>query len=180
MTRRAAIDLPDSDDARAAVDKYEEFHRFEPHDLQWAPATFRIPSIMYRCGSSLWVAYRSNKIDPATLRRPRGTVDYIHDHDAGVVTYVAHPLDQDAEGVEVPRRYQDVESVTRLGDCLGFSFKGPDGEEEATTRRPMPELYTVPDGRCLLVIERRRQGRPVVAAMMWGGALGVFARGIDG
>jgi hypothetical protein len=47
---------------------------------------------------------------------------------------------------------------------------------EAEGRAPLPDLCCTPDGKCLLVV----QGKRKVLAMMWGGALGVFARGIDG
>ena len=170
----------DAEDRDAAIAKYNEFHRFDPRRLEWAPPHFVIPARMYRAGKALWVTYRSDKVDPSTLRRPRKPVDYIHEHDAGVITYVSEPLDADAEGVDVPSWAREVDALAKLGECLGFRFEGPDGEEEAQTRAPRPELYTIPSGRCLLVIEGRRGHRPSVAAMMWGGALGVFARGIDG
>jgi len=40
----------------------------------------------------------------------------------------------------------------------------------------LPELYTIPAGTALLVVEDKRH----VAAIIWGGALGVECRGIVG
>lgn len=167
----------DDERARDAIDKYVEFHRLDPKEVGELPSSFRIPERMYRAGPAKWVTYESTKVDPETLRKPRRPVSYIHEHNAGVVTYLAEPTDVDRSGVAVPRAFRDVPALARLGFCLGFCFTGDDGEpQEAKATRPYPDLYTVPDGKCLLVIQSRRD----VLAMMWGGGLGVFARGIDG
>lgn len=165
------------DQAADAVEKYVEFHRYEPKKIGEFSRSFSIPQRLYRAGSAKWVTYQSGKVDPETLRKPRAPVNYIHEHDAGVVTYLTHPSDVDGDGTDVPRKFRDVAALTRLGFCLGFCFEDPDGVRcEAQGQRPLPDLYTTPDGRCLLVI----QSRSKVLAMMWGGGLGVFARGIDG
>lgn len=164
------------DGAAEAIAKYKEFHRYDPKKVGWFPASFRIPERVYLAGRAVNVRYRSRKVDPETLRRPRNPVDYIHDHDAGVTCYVTEG-DIGAAEVDVPRIFVETKSLTRLGYCLGFCFEAPDGERcEAEGRAPLPDLYTTPDGKCLLVI----QSRKTVLAMMWGGALGVFGRGIDG
>lgn len=171
MTRRRY-----SPDVEAAVAKYREFHRYDPRKIGSFPGSFAIPQRMYLAGSSVDVLYRSGKVDPETLRKPARPINYIHDHDAGVKTYLAERID-DADYVDVPQRFRDVPALTRLGHCLGFAFEDPRGEvQEVEGRAPLPDLYTTPDGRCLLVI----QSRKTVLAMMWGGGLGVFARGIDG
>lgn len=171
--RRAAY----PEQAERAVAKYVEFHRYDPKLVGEFPPSFVIPKRMYRAGRALWVTYQSGKVDPESLRKPTRPVNYIHEHDAGVTTYVTKPVDSDAEGVDVPDRIRRVEALTRLGFCLGFCFEDGNGEKcEAEGRRPLPDLYTTPDGKCLLVIQSRKQ----VLAMMWGGGLGVFARGIDG
>ncbi len=167
------------DRAGEATAKYKEFHRYDPKEVGEFPASFRIPDRVYRAGTAKHVLYRSGKVDPETLRRPRQPVDYIHEHDAGVACYVPRRQDapDEAVPVDVPRRFIDVEALTRLGYCLGFAFECPDGEVcEGEGRSPYPDLYCTPDGKCLLVI----QDRKTVLAMMWGGALGVFGRGIDG
>lgn len=171
---RAKRDLSDHPDAEQAIRKYQEFHRYEPRKIGRFPDGFAIPERLYRGGRSVSVMYRSGKVDPETLQKPRHPINYIHDHDAGVVTYVKEPM---GEAVAVPAKFREVSALTRLGYCLGFVFEDADGRLlEAEGQAPLPDLYTTPDGRCLLVI----QGRKTVIAMMWGGGLGVFARGIDG
>lgn len=168
----------DNEDLDAALLKYEEFHRYE-HKRIIVGRGFEFPRTMYRAGQALWVTYRSSKVDPETLRKPRHPVDYIHEHDAGVYTYLASSKDADGPAVEVPAKFCDVTALTRLGINLGFAYKMPDGfkqEVKATRAGGYPELYTTPDGHCLLVIEARTK----VIAMMWGGGLGVYPRGIDG
>lgn len=160
-----------------AVAKYKEFHRYDPKTVGEFPASFRIPERMHLAGPAVNVRYRSAKVDPETLRRPRRPVDYIHDHDAGVMCYVTCQERIGGVAVDVPRTFVEVDALTRLGYCLGFCFESPDGERcEAEGTAPLPDLYATPDGKCLLVI----QGRKTVLAMMWGGALGVHGRGIDG
>lgn len=162
--------------AQQAVSKYREFHRLDPRQVGEFPSSFVIPGKVYRAGNALWVTYRSGKVDPETLQRPRRPVSYIHEHDAGVITHLVRPY-EDSDVVEVPQEFRDVEALTRLGHCLGFSFLDASGKKVETEGcDPLPDLYTTPDGRCLIVIQSRRQ----VLAMMWGGGLGVFARGIDG
>lgn len=170
-------------EAKDAVEKYREFHRYDPKSVGSFPRSFVIPTHMYLAGTSKWVTYESTKVDPESLRKPRNPVSYIHEHDAGVTTYLAYSdaiLERSPNAqlkhVVVPEKFCDVPALTRLGFCLGFCFDGPDGKAEAEATAPYPDLYTVPDGRCLLVIQSRRE----VLAMMWGGGLGVFARGIDG
>ncbi|HMG13473.1 MAG TPA: hypothetical protein VK571_09865 [Gemmatimonadaceae bacterium] len=171
MTRKT----PDA--ARAAIDKYVEFHRYEPKKVGAFPASFRIPAQMQIAGRAKWVTYSSNKTDPETLKKPRNAISYIHEHDVGVNTYLPCSPSDDGAVVDVPARFIDVEALTRLGVCLGFCFEDASGDKcEAEGSMPMPDLYTTPDGKCLLVI----QSRSKVLAMMWGGGLGVFARGIDG
>lgn len=163
--------------AQAAVDKYVEFHRYEPKKVGSFPAAFRIPEQMHLAGRAKWVTYSSAKVDPETLKKPRNAINYIHEHDAGVKTYLPSSTDADGDAVDVPDRFIDVPALTRLGVCLGFCFEDVNGGKcEAESTSPMPDLYTTPDGKCLLVI----QSRSKVLAMMWGGGLGVFARGIDG
>lgn len=162
--------------AEEAIEKYREFHRYDPKKIIVGEG-FTIPATMYRAGAAKWVTYQSTKVDPATLRKPSRPVNYIHEHDAGVVTYLARAADAGGAAVDVPQRFRGVPALTRLGYCLGFCFEDADGElRETKGSRPLPDLYTTPDGKCLLVIQSRR----TVLAMEWGGGLGVFARGIDG
>lgn len=164
--------------AEQAIAKYKEFHRYDPRQIGEFCASFRIPETVYRAGPAKFVTYRSGKVDPETLKRPNKPVNYIHEHEAGVVCYLPNAQDAEGDEVDVPREFIDVPALTRLGYCLGFCFEDEeDGERcEVEGRDPLPDLYTTPDGKCLLVI----QSRKTVLAMMWGGALGVYARGIDG
>ncbi len=169
-------DSYDQDDRlRDAVAKYKEFHRLDPKKVGEFPDGFKIPKTLYRVGAAKWVTYRSQKVDPETLKKPRRPIDYIHEHDAGVETYIADPQ-LGISAVDVPERFRKTPALVRLGECLGFAFSYDGKTQEAEGRAPLPDLYTVPDGTCLLVIQSRRD----VIAMMWGGGLGVFSRGIDG
>ncbi len=180
--RQAARHNPGVDPAEqeAAVAKYKEFHRQDPVKIGEFGGNFAIPKHVYRAGKCLWTTYRSTKVDPSTLRKPRKPVNYIHEHDAGVMLYVVDAGELDAETplerVAVPREFQQVEVLTRLGHNLGYKFVLEGNDLEAEAVEPLPELYCTPDGKCLLVVQSKR----TVIAMMWGGALGVFARGIDG
>ena len=158
-----------------AIDKYREFHRYDPKDVGLMPS-LRVPTRLHKAGNASWVIYRSRKTDPETLQKPRAPIDYIHEHDAGVHLYVPEgQLDTD-----VPGKFRDPDmAYVKLGELLGFAYVDPAISKdviEAEGTKPLPELYCTPDGHALLVIQSKR----TVLAMMWGGALGVFARGIDG
>jgi len=159
---------PYQEDVDAAVDKFKEFHRYDPKKLQEV-AGLEIPRRVKKLGGCKYVLYRSSKVDPATMKKPRKPVDYIHEHDAGVIAYTA----SGASDTDVPADFYETTAIVYLGKCLGFAVK--DGPEAEATE-PLPDLCCTPDGKCLLVVQHRKK----VLAMMWGGALGVFARGIDG
>lgn len=171
----AGLELGDTsgDDEHRAIAKYEQFHRLPPTKIGAFASGFTIPRTVHLGGKGKWVTYRSSKVDPATLKKPKRPVDYIHEFDAGVKIYLTHG---DGERVDVPDEYRDVEALTRLGLNLGFCFVDDDGEVEAVSEAPMPELYAIPSGHCLLVVQSKKK----VLAMMWGGGLCVEARGIDG
>lgn len=156
------------EDVDAAVSKYAEFHRFDPKKLEEI-ADLKIPTKVKKLGAARDVLYRSAKVDPATLRKPKRAVDYVHEFAAGVVAYAA-----DGSGdSEVPPSFAKVTAVVFLGKCLGFALR--DGTE-AEGVAPLPDLCCTPDGKCLFVIQDKKK----VLHLFWGGALGVFARGIDG
>lgn len=158
-----------ADEVDAAQDKYAEFHRYDPKRLTEL-GDLEIPHRVRALGPCAHVLYRSGKVDPATLKKPSRAVDYIHEHDAGVDAYAC-----DGHGdTDVPEEFQHVQAIVKLGKCLGFALR--DGTEAHGTT-PLPDLACTPDGKCLLVIDVEDEQ---VLAMIWGGALGVFARGIDG
>lgn len=161
-------DLRDPEDLDDAIAKYEEFHRYGPKKV--FPIAVTIPTRMRELGDAKHVLYRSGKVDPDTLKKPKKPVNYIHEHDAGVSVYVPDgKLDTD-----VPEEFTKVTSLTFLGKCLGFALK--DGTEAEGTD-PLPDLCCTPDGHCLLVVQRDTRK---VLAMMWGGGLQVLPEGIDG
>lgn len=166
-----------SDEDEAAVEKYLEFHRYDAKHLD--TVDIQIPEIVYKGGKGGWVTYRSRKVDPSTLVRPKRPVDYIHEFDAGVNIY-RPDAGEGRERTTVPDEFRHVGALVKLGMCLGFEYKNAGGVTEAQTSRPLPELACCINARgeskCLYVIQDRRR----VIALIWGGALGVFARGIDG
>lgn len=161
---------PTPDLKHAAVQKYEEFWRRPPTKIRDFPASFRIPETVECLGTGVHVLYESTKVDPSTLKRPRGPVAYIHTHDAGVKVYVP------GGDVEVPTFIGGAQALVELGQCLGFRYKDTDGTHDAEGTYPLPDLCCTVDGRALLVVQSRRK----VLALIWGGGLGVEARGIVG
>lgn len=155
------------EDRDEAVEKYKEFHRYDPKRVE--EIQLSIPLRVRKLGAAAHVLYRSAKVDPSTLRKPSNPVDYIHEHDAGVEVYAC----DGAADTDVPNEFRQIGAIVKLGKCLGFALK--DGAEAEATE-PMPDLCCTPDGTCLLIV----QGKDKVLYMIWGGALGVFARGIDG
>lgn len=158
---------------KRAIQMYETFHSYEPRRIGRFPRAFSIPDEVTLAGDALYVLYRSGKVDPATGRKPSKPVDYIHKHDAGVKIY--RPDLEAGRPRAVPQWILRNEALVLLGDCLGFAYRDRSGEEiEAQPDGAYPELYTVPNGKALLVIEGKRS----VVAMLWGGKLGVESRGI--
>jgi hypothetical protein len=159
---------------KAARNLYEAFHRHPPRKIGEFAPSFVIPHRVFKQGKAIDVLYRSNKVDPETLKTPRRPVDYIHEHDPGVFTYLA---EGDGTSVATPHWVRDADALVLLGKCLGFKFTGPDGElVEAQGKNPLPELYATTNGKALLVIDDKCS----LIAVMWGGELGVEPRGIVG
>ena len=158
---------------RKAIKLYEDFHKFGPREIGEFKPSFYIPEEAVYVGNGVDVMYRSDKLDPLTLA-DEGHIDYIHEHKPGVKVY---RVDARADGPvrKVPKRIHGVTSLVFLGKCLGFTYDDHHGDEvEAQVANPLPELYATPDGRALLVIERKQR----VVALIWGGKLNVEPRGI--
>ncbi len=154
-----------------AIKKYVDFHQHEPRRIGDFHASLVIPARAVCVGPALDVLYRSDKLNPET-GEDEGWIDYIHEHDKGVHIYLG-----DGEGPEraVPQFIRAAKELTWLGDCLGLRYRDHEGHDaEMKGTRPLPELYTTPNGRALLVI----QGKRKLLAMVWGGRLGVEPRGI--
>ncbi len=161
-------------EVKKAVAIYEGFHRFAPRKLGEFHASFKIPSRVNPQGRAVDVLYRSDKTDPETLKKPRAPLDYIHEHDSkGVVLYLPRGP---GETIDTPDWIRDAKALSRLGDCLGFKFERDGKIVEGKGKKPLPELYTTANGKCLIVV----QGKRDVLALVWGGKLDVEPRGIVG
>jgi hypothetical protein len=155
-----------------AIKKYLDFHQLDPRDIGNFPKAFKIPKEICLAGKAVSISYRSDKLNPAT-GADEGTIDYIHHHKDGVKLY---RTDLRKTPRKVPKRICEAKWLVLIGDCLEFVYADEDGEVEAKARRPYPELYTIPSGKALLVVEGKRR----VSALIWGGKLDVERRGIVG
>lgn len=156
-----------------AIKLFEDFHSFEAREVGAFPSRFRIPREAHYAGDGNYVLYRSDKLNPTT-GIDEGTIDYIHEHNDGVKIY---RTDANFSGPvrRVPKWIHETKSLVLLGTCLGFGYVDADGYDvEAEPTGKKPELYTVPSGKALLVVQDKRR----VLALIWGGKLGVEARGI--
>lgn len=147
---------------------FKEFHQFNPKNVGQFSSAFSIPARVTHVGEGAYVLYRSDKWE-------KKFNEYIHEHESGVkVCLVA---DGDGPSIAVPSWLRSAKTLVRLGDCLGFAYTDREGTTiEAKTHRPLPELYAIPSGRALLVVE----GKKKLHALMWGGYIDVTARGIVG
>lgn len=162
------------DERDRAIAIYEGFHRFAPHEVGEFHGSFKIPSRVNRQGPAVDVLYRSDKVDPETLKKPRKPIDYIHEHDSkGVHTYLPRGP---GEVVEVPDWIRNATALSKLGVCLGFKFKRDGKVVEGKGKRPYPELYCTANGKALIIVQDKRD----VIAIVWGGKLDVEPRGIVG
>lgn len=162
-----------------ASDKFREFHRKEPHRFGAFADELEIPMEARCLGKAKHVLYRSSKKDPETGRPVPAPINYIHEHDAGVHVYVPTDAEVDVgtDDIEpVPDFMLETNELVLLGTSLGFMFVGDDGEHEVEATKPMPELYCTPCGRALVIVQDKRE----ILALIWGGGLGVEARGIVG
>lgn len=159
-----------------AIRMYEGFHQHEPKRIGSFHKDLAIPESAVLVGNAVNVLYRSDKLNPES-GKDEGWIDYIHDHSHGVKVYRtdAHARRGDRHGEVVPHWLRSADELVWLGHCLGFAYKDDDGHKvEAKGKRPLPELYTIPSGKALLVVQSKRH----LLAMIWGGKLGVEPRGI--
>lgn len=149
----------------SGVKKYMEFHKLEPKKVGTF-AALKIPKWAYLGGEAIDISYYSTKwADPAS---------YIHTHEAGVTVYFVY--ENVGPAIEVPLFIKEAEVLVKLGDCLEFSYKTPEGEFIlAETDKPRPTLYCTPCGKALIVVD----GNDIIT-ITWGGFLDVEGRGIVG
>lgn len=154
-----------------AITKYRQFHQHEPRRTGSFTSSLAIPETALCIGAAKNVLYRSDKLNPETLE-DEGWIDYIHKHDAGVKIYVCGraPANVDGEICRIPQWIQNQRDLVWLGDCIGFEATGYKAKGAGT----LPELYTTPSGKALLVIQSKR----TLLALIFGGRLGVEPRGI--
>jgi hypothetical protein len=160
---------------KAAVKKYVEFHQFEPRSIGEFGHGFSVPREAFKVGTGKYVLYRSDKLNPTT-GEDEGFIDYIHEHKPGVSVYRTDAPD-DGPLRRVPKYICETSQLVLLGECLGFAYEDEEGQEiVAEPGKSFVQLYTIPSGKALLVIE----GQSRVCALIWGGKLGVEPRGIVG
>lgn len=163
-----------TDEVEQAVAIYEGFHRYSPRKIGEFHPSFKLPSRVNKQGPAVDVLYRSGKVDPETLKKPRKPLDYIHEHDSkGVTLYLPRGP---GPTIETPAWIRNATALSRLGLCLGFKFKRDGQVVEAKAKAPLPELYTTANGKALVVVQDKRD----VLAIVWGGKLDVEPRGIVG
>lgn len=173
--RRGVKKNPGSPSSRA-IDKFVEFHDFEPRETGTIPG-LKIPSSVKMAGDAAHVMYRSDK-----WHKGRSD-DYIHEHDRGVK--VGRTGNCKGALRAVPTEIQRVTTLVRIGRCLGVAYTDNDGNVVEMRPDGSVQLYCSPNGRALFVVDgvRVRNGRaafdrPRLEMILWGGRLGVEDRGI--
>ena len=159
-----------------AIKMYEGFHQHEPEKIGSFHRDLVIPERAVHAGKAIYVLYRSDKLNPEN-GKDEGWIDYIHEHSHGVYAYRTDAqARRSGEAEPVPHWLRNATELVWLGDCQGFAYKDDEtGKKvEAKAKRPLPELYTIPSGKALLVIQSKRY----LLALFWGGRLGVEPRGI--
>lgn len=156
---------PEPPDLSRGVKKFLEFQDLDPSDIGTFAPSLKIPAEINLAGKATSISYRSKKWrDPA---------DYIHRHKDGVRVGLTF---EQGRKVKVPAFIRNAKTLVKLGEMLEVTWEDPnDGEEYSIEgKRPLPELYCIPSGKALIVIEGKRK----LLAIIWGGKLDVEDRGI--
>lgn len=156
-----------------AVRMFRDFHKFEPTAIGEFNKGFSIPAQCRLGGDAVHVLYRSDKLNPVT-EIDEGVIDYIHEHGSDVKVYRCD-AGFSGERKRVPKFIREAKALVHLGEFLGFRYVDEDGYTvNAEPTAPNPDLYTIPSGKALLVVQRKKR----VLALIWGGSMGVEPRGI--
>jgi hypothetical protein len=152
-------------DLSSGVKKYLEFHALEAKDV--GPLQLRaLPERIYYAGKMKQTLYASAKWG-------NGTHSYYHDHEAHVKVYVPQRTAGTTARV-IPWRIAKVTTFVKLGRAIGLVYTDAATDEDMELGGPGIELYCIPSGKALLLIQEKR----TLVAMIWGGKLAVEARGI--
>jgi hypothetical protein len=156
-----------------AFAKYREFYQLEPRDVEPLYSS-SIPEHAYLLGEGAHVLYRSDKLNPTT-GKDEGVIDYIHEHEGGVMIYGLDPNMGPERSVPRWIHGDGDQVLVALGRCPGFAFHDDGEVVEVKLAMNRHRLCALPSGKALVVLDG---GKPV--ALIWGGSLGVEARGIVG
>ena len=173
------VDVPKENPAMAeptkAIRMFRKFHTRDWRGEGDFHPDLAIPDDVVMLGPAVNTDYESDKLNPET-GHDEGWIQYTHEHDAGVHIYIpGSPSAIHRKVCRVPAWIGNVDQLTWLGRCLGFSYKNEQGKVcKMEGTKPLPELYAIPSGKALLVIQSKRK----LLAIIWGGRLKVERRGI--
>lgn len=157
-------------DFRRAMSKLEEFHQRAPKK-HWKNTHTSIPRTVVVVGEMLVIRYSSDKWGEDRAQK------YFHEHDGGVKCGLVEDTRRnppDGEVVEVPQRIRGVQTLTFLGRFLDGEYVTPEGKH-GRIAGSKASWWCSPDGHALFVVDNDTDE---VLAVVWGGDLGVEARGI--
>lgn len=189
------IDGPRPRDLARATSKFEEFHKRDPRKLGEFAKGFKLPATIGFAGEAVHVSYRSDKWG-------KGNVNYIHHSDCQC-GHEREDHSDDGEGAcdslvcrcrkfktnvrfylassramptAIPAHVRSVQTLTRLGSCLDYSYIDHRGEIIEHRPGSGTELFCTPSGKALIIVQNKSK----LVAMVWGGKLDVLDVGIVG
>jgi hypothetical protein len=149
-------------DANSGLKKFKEFHQMEPKKV--GPlSNFKMPTSLVCAGTMTWIYYSSTKWG-------KGRYDYKHEHESGVKLYVNDNIEGSQHAT--PQWICKLDTIWKLGACIGYEFIDKDNTKVSATCRGCT-LWAAPNGKALLILDGNK-----VHAIIYGGKLGVEARGI--
>jgi hypothetical protein len=157
---------------RAGVERYTRFWDREPELIQDLPEHVTFPAEIGAFGISTYVVYRSDKWDKGKF------YDYIHEHENDKVRICCR---RTAQTVYAPTP-QWPKSIVFLGKLVEYQFTDLDGKEQTCRfgKRSSLDLCCFPNGRSLLVLDRKARGKDAIPVVWVGPTLDVTEAGIIG